>query len=165
MAQGSLIWVRGDITGDIYFDHLRPKNEDPIPYIRLYLMIDGTPEARPVRGLRILVYGALAELVYGHVQKGSRIGVEGHIQLRQRPNIPTPVFEIVAERVEFIRNIDYERGKQIVAELKGRQKHTSPIADLQLVNRMAEMNELAQLAPEVEYLSVVGKNLGETHAE
>ncbi len=138
MAQGNFIWVRGDITGDIYFDYLRSQKEDPIPYVRLYLMIDGTPEAKPVRGLRILVYGSLAELVFGHVQKGSRIGVEGHIQMRQRPNIPTPVFEIVAERVEFIRNIDYERGKQVVAELKGRQQHRSPWADQELANRILE---------------------------
>jgi hypothetical protein len=141
MAQGNFIWVRGDITGDIYFDYLRSQNEEPIPYIRLYLMIDGTPEAKPVRGLRILVYGSLAELVFGHVQKGSRIGVEGHIQMRQRPNIPTPVFEIVAERVEFIRNIDYERGKQVVAELKGRQQHRSPLADQELANRILGAGE------------------------
>ncbi len=165
MAQGNFIWVRGDITGDIYFDYLRPQKEEPIPYIRLYLMIDGTPEAKPVRGLRILVYGALAELVFGHVQKGSRIGVEGHIQLRQRPNIHTPVFEIVAERVEFIRNIDYERGKQIVAELKGRQKHSSTLADLQLVNRITDTNEIAHLAPESGYLPLPERNPGDLHAE
>lgn len=165
MAQGNFIWTRGDITGDIYFDYLHPNNADPIPYIRLYLMIDGTPEAKPVRGLRILVYGALAELVFGHVQKGSRIGVEGHVQLRQRPNIPTPVFEIVAERVEFIRNIDYERGKQIVAELKARQKHTSTIADLQLVNRMTELNELPQLSLDTGYLPLSEKGSGDFHAE
>jgi len=77
MAQGNLTWQRGDITGDIYFDYLRPLNKDPIPYVRLYLMIDGSPESKPVKGLRVLIYGTLAELVYGHVQKGSRIGVEG----------------------------------------------------------------------------------------
>ena len=122
MAQGNFTWQRGDITGDIYFDYLHPKNQEPLPYLRLYLMIDGSPDAKPVKGLRILVYGTLAELVFGHVQKGSRIGVEGHIQMRNRPNTTTPVFEIVAERIEFIRNIDYERGKQIAEELKQRGK-------------------------------------------
>ena len=82
MAQGNLTWQRGDITGDIYLDYLRPQNQDPVPYVRLYLMIDGSPESKPVKGLRVLIYGTLAELVYGHVQKGSRIGVEGHVQLR-----------------------------------------------------------------------------------
>ena len=47
MAQGNLTWQRGDITGDIYFDYLRPLNQDPIPYVRLYLMIDGSPESKP----------------------------------------------------------------------------------------------------------------------
>jgi hypothetical protein len=137
MAQGNLTWQRGDITGDIYFDYLHPENQEAVPYLRLYLMIDGSPEARPVKGLRILVYGTLAELVYGHVQKGSRIGVEGHIQMRSRPNTTTPVFEIVAERIEFIRNIDYERGKLVVAELKQRSKRNgSGKSDLELVNQI-----------------------------
>ena len=134
MAQGNFCWQRGDITGDIYFDYLHPQNREPVPYLRLYLMIDGSPESRPVKGLRILVYGNLAELVYGHVRKGSRIGVEGHIQLRNRPNTTTPVFEVVAERIEFIRNIDYERGKQVIAELKQRSRQNMDgIANMETV--------------------------------
>jgi len=143
MAQGNFTWQRGDITGDIYFDYLRPQNQDPVPYVRLYLMIDGSPEAKPVKGLRVLVYGTLAELVYGHVQKGSRIGVEGHIQMRSRPNTTTPVFEVVAERIEFIRNIDYERGKQVIAELKQRGKRNgSAASDLEAVKLILETGEL-----------------------
>ena len=42
MAQGNLTWQRGDITGDIYFDYLRHQNQDHIPYVCLYLMIDGS---------------------------------------------------------------------------------------------------------------------------
>ena len=57
-----------------------------------------------------------------HVQKGSRIGVEGHIQMRERPNTTSPTFEVVAEHVEFIRHIDYERGNQVMEELKARGK-------------------------------------------
>ena len=134
MAQGNFCWQRSDITGDIYFDYLHPQNREPVPYLRLYLMIDGSPESRPVKGLRILVYGNLAELVYGHVRKGSRIGVEDHIQMRNRPNTTTPVFEVVAERIEFIRNIDYERGKQVIAELKQRgRKNMDGIANMETV--------------------------------
>jgi hypothetical protein len=144
MAQGNFTWQRGDITGDIYFDYLRPENQDPVPYLRLYLMIDGSPEAKPVKGLRVLVYGTLAELVYGHIQKGSRIGVEGHIQMRSRPNTTTPVFEVVAERIEFIRNIDYERGKQVIAELKQRSKRNgSASSDLEAVKLILETGEYA----------------------
>lgn len=122
MAQGNFTWHRGDITGDIYFDYLRPLGGEKIPFIRLYLMIDGNRDAKPVRGLRIMAYGTLAEILYGHMQKGSRIGVEGHVQMRDRINSNSPTFEIVAEHVEFIRNIDYERGNQVMEELKARGK-------------------------------------------
>ncbi|HNR03066.1 MAG TPA: single-stranded DNA-binding protein [Anaerolineaceae bacterium] len=144
MAQGNHTWQRGDITSDIYFDTLYPQGREPIPYLRLYLMIDGTPEAKPVKGLRVLVYGALAELVYGHVQKGSRIGVEGHIQLRYRPNTTTPVFEVVAEKVEFLRNIDYERGKRVVEELKQRSKSRITAGpEREVINRILQSAEFA----------------------
>lgn len=122
MAQGNFTWHRGDITGDIYFDYLRPSSGERIPFIRLYMMIDGNRDAKPVRGLRIMAYGNLAEILYGHVQKGSRIGVEGHIQMRERPNSTSPTFEVVAEHVEFIRHIDYERGNEVMEELKTRGK-------------------------------------------
>ena len=122
MAQGNFTWHRGDITGDIYFDYLRPPGGERIPFIRLYMMIDGNRDAKPVRGLRIMAYGNLAEILYGHVQKGSRIGVEGHVQMRERPNSTSPTFEVVAEHVEFLRHIDYERGNQIMEDLKSRSK-------------------------------------------
>ncbi len=136
MAQGNLVWVRGDITGDIYFDHLQMSSGDQIPYVRLYMMVDGNKDLRPVKGLRIMAYGALAELVYGHVQKGSRIGVEGHIQMRDRGENSSPVFEVVIEQVDFIRNINYERGNQVTAELKrrGRLKSTTGVPAEMLEN-------------------------------
>jgi len=52
MAQGNLTWQRGDITGDIYFDYLRPQNQDPIPYVRLYLMIDWQPGIKTGEGIK-----------------------------------------------------------------------------------------------------------------
>ncbi|MFZ2096693.1 MAG: hypothetical protein WAV05_08660 [Anaerolineales bacterium] len=45
-------------------------------------MIKGVVGAAAVKGGRVCVYGPLAELVYGHVRKGSRLGVIGHIQQR-----------------------------------------------------------------------------------
>jgi single-stranded DNA-binding protein len=122
MTIGNQTWQIGDITGDIYFDYLRSQNRDPVPFMRMYLMIDGNSESKPVKGLRIMVYGTEAEIMYAHLQKGSRIGVSGHIQLRYRPNSTTPVFEVVAEHIEFIRNIDYDRGKLVLEELKQRGK-------------------------------------------
>jgi len=52
MAQGNFTWHRGDITGDIYYDYLRPPSGEKIPFIRLYMMIDGNRDAKPVRGTR-----------------------------------------------------------------------------------------------------------------
>ena len=142
MTFGNQTWQIGDITGDIYFDYLRSQNKDPVPFMRMYLMIDGNSESKPVKGLRVLVYGTLAEMVYGHLQKGSRIGVSGHIQLRYRPNTTTPVFEVVAEHIEFIRNIDYERGKQVIAELKQRGKLDSASnSDLKTVPQIFDAGE------------------------
>jgi hypothetical protein len=40
-------------------------------------MVKNVVGAAAVKGLRVCVYGPLAELVYGHVRKGSRLGVIG----------------------------------------------------------------------------------------
>ncbi len=116
MAKGNHVAVKGDITGDIYYDVLNI-NDNPTPFLRLYMMVNGSPESRPVKGLRICVFGILAELTYGHVKKGSRIYVEGHLQSRYRQS-GDMVMEVIAEEIDFIRNVDYERGGRVAAELK-----------------------------------------------
>jgi single-stranded DNA-binding protein len=118
MAQSNHVSVKGDITGDIYYDIL-DIGEKQTTYLRLYMMINGSREAHPVKGLRICMYGLLAELTYAHVRKGSRIFVEGHVQTRNRRNGDVTV-EIVAEDVDFLRNIDYEQGSRVIEELKSR---------------------------------------------
>jgi hypothetical protein len=54
MARNNLTWIKGDITGDIYYDifHLEAKD---VQYLRLYLMVKGVAGAAGVKGLR--VYG------------------------------------------------------------------------------------------------------------
>ena len=74
MAQGNFTWQRGDITGDIYFDYLRPQNQDPVPYVRLYLMIDGSPEAKPVK-MQISIF----RVSRAESQAGISAGVSGGI--------------------------------------------------------------------------------------
>lgn len=124
MAQGNHVLVKGDITGDIYFDVLNI-GETMIPFLRLYMMINGNREARTVKGLRICLYGTLAELTYAHVRKGSRILVDGHVQTRSRKNGDL-VVEVVAEDIDFLRNIDYERGNRAVEELRRRGALNEP---------------------------------------
>ena len=115
MARSNHVVVKGDITGDIYYD-VFSQNGKSTPFLRVYLMIDGNQIAKEVKGLRVVFYGPLAEPTEGYPQKGSRILVEGHIQMRRAPN-GSPTFEIVAEDVEFIRNVTWERGNRRQSEL------------------------------------------------
>ena len=115
MARNNHVWVKGDITGDIYYDILHLGGKD-VQYLRLYMMVKGVKGAAGVKGLRTCVYGPLAELVYGHVRKGSRLGVIGHIQQRTTRQ-GKMVFEIVASEVDFLRNIEWETGKRVRDDL------------------------------------------------
>ena len=115
MARNNLTWIKGDITGDIYYDIFRLDGKE-VQYLRLYLMIKGVVGASAVKGLRVCVYGPLAELVYGHVRKGSRLGVIGHIQQRTTRKGDL-VFEVVADEIEFLRNIDWEAGERVRKDL------------------------------------------------
>jgi len=126
MPLGNHTWNIGDINGDIYFDKHTNKEGLEVPFIRLLMICNGTAQAKPIYGLRIVAYGALAEMAYGFLKKGSRIGVEGHIQQRDRGNNLPPVFEIVADHIEFIRHIDYERGSQVIESLKARDRVKPP---------------------------------------
>ena len=81
----------------------------------MLLFLKAVEGSASVEGLRVVVYGPLAELTYGHVQKGSRIAVFGHIQ--QRIHNGNLFFEIVAEEIQYIRNVDWERGEQIRMDL------------------------------------------------
>lgn len=115
MARNNFVVIKGDITSDIYYD-VFTQNGKQIPFLRVYLMVNGTPETKDIKGLRVVFYGYLADLSEAHLQKGSRIHVSGHIQMRRAPN-GSPTFEIVAEEVEYLRNINRERGKKRLEEL------------------------------------------------
>ena len=120
MSWNNRVAVLGDITGDIYYDVLQISNQ-PVPFLRVYMMINETREANEVKGLRIVFYGVLAELAEAHLQTGSRILVQGHIQLRKGKN-NVIVSEVVAEHVIYIRNFDQEKGNQRLKELKAAGK-------------------------------------------
>jgi hypothetical protein len=62
VARNNLAWIKGDITGDIYYDIVHLDSKDG-QYLRLYLMIKGLVGAVAVKGVRVCVYGPLAELV------------------------------------------------------------------------------------------------------
>lgn len=119
MARNNHVFVMGDITSDIYYDNFRLDGKD-VPYLRLRMMVNGTEGVSAVGGLRVVVYGSLAELTYGHVQKGSRLAVTGHIQCRK--HLSEIVFEVVATDVQFIRNVDWDRGEEVREDLVARGK-------------------------------------------
>ncbi len=132
MARSNNVVIKGDITSDIYYDVFTQSGK-PVPFLRVYLMINGTPEAKEVKGLRVVFYGYLAELSEAHLQRGSRIHVEGHIQMRRAPN-GSLTFEVVAEDVEFLRNITWERGQKRLEEMsangRGRPEKSSFVSML-----------------------------------
>jgi hypothetical protein len=115
MARNNLTWTKGDITGAIYYEIFQLDSKD-VQYLRLYLMVEGVSGSAGVKGLWFCVYGPLAELVYGHVRKGGRLGVVGHIQQRTTRK-GDMVFEIVAEEIEFLRNIEWEAGQRVRKDL------------------------------------------------
>lgn len=141
MARSNITLIKGDITSDIYYD-VFTQNGKAVPFLRVYLMVNGTPEAKEIKGLRVVFYGYLAELSEAHLQKGSRIQIEGHIQMRRAPN-GNPTFEIVAEDVEFLRNITWERGQKRQEELaaKGRGRPEN-------ISFVSLLPEFADEAPE-----------------
>ncbi len=136
MARNNRVAVQGDLTGDIHYDIIQ-KDGRVIPFLRVYMMINGSSGAGEVRGLRVMFYGLLAEEAEAHLQKGSRIEVEGHLQteeaeahlqkgsrieveghlqIRRVPDEGVSV-EVAAEDVDYIRNITWERGSKRLAEM------------------------------------------------
>jgi len=115
MARNNRVSVQGDLTGDIYYDVIQ-KDGRVIPFLRVYMMINNSSTAGEVRGLRVMFYGLLAEEAEAHVQKGSRIEVEGHLQIRRIADEGVSV-EVVAEDMDYIRNITWERGSKRLAEM------------------------------------------------
>lgn len=125
MARNNHVFVVGDITGDIHFDVFE-QDSRTLQFLRLYMFVKPTETSRQLEGIRIVAYGLLAELVYSHVQKGSRLCVTGHIQSREVRG--QRVVEIVAEDVQYLRNIDWERGKLAVQRLTtGENKRRLPV--------------------------------------
>jgi len=115
MARNNRVSVQGDLTGDIHYDVIQ-KDGRAIPFLRVYMMINNSSTAGEVRGLRVMFYGLLAEEAEAHLQKGSRIEVEGHLQIRRIPDEGISV-EVAAEDVDYIRKITWERGAKRLAEM------------------------------------------------
>ncbi len=105
MARNNFVFEYGEISEDIYYDVLK-RDSKSTPYLRMHLVVSRTPDAPPLRGLRVCVYGYDAVWIQAGVYKGSRIAVMGHIQRRVHEG--KNIFEIVAEDVQLLHNVNWE---------------------------------------------------------
>lgn len=106
-----------DISEDILFNYV-PLQGKTVAFIRFYGFIKAVTGAAPVRGVRFIAYGPLAELIHAHIQKGSRLFLISHVQ--QREGQGRLFTEFVVEECQYIRNIDWEQGAAKRRELVDR---------------------------------------------
>ncbi len=104
-----------DISEDILFKSIEINGSKPTAFLRMYGFVKGTAGAAPVKGLRYIAYGPLAELVYAYVRKGSRLLVFSHVQ--QRETDGKFFTEFVIEECQFVRNVDFDAGRDKHKEL------------------------------------------------
>jgi hypothetical protein len=105
-----------DISEDILFNVIT-SNGKKVAFLRMKGFVKAVAGSAQVDGMRFLAYGPLAELIYAHVQKGSRLFIISHAQQRQADG---RIFtEFVIEECQFIRKIKWEDGaakrKELVA--------------------------------------------------
>ena len=113
--------IRGNLAYDPFFDYLEGK-ERATPFTRFALAVDRQPPrpAGPADHLLVVAYGELAEYVHPYLRQGSEISVEGWIRARKGTNhhgAPMRVIEVVAEDITFIRNINWEQGEAVAADV------------------------------------------------
>jgi len=106
-----------DISEDILFNFVTLHGKE-VAFVRIYGFIKATTGAAPVKGVRFIGYGPLAELVHAHVQKGSRLFIISHVQ--QREGDGRLFTEFVIEECQYIRNINWEAGAEKRKDLVAR---------------------------------------------
>ncbi len=102
------VFLVGDVLEDIHFD-LHPRkpeaNGGDYALLRLHLKSENHLD-----GLRVNVYGALAELAHPYLQTGSRIAVDGHLQTRS-VGPARKVVELSTHNMTFLENINWAAGE------------------------------------------------------
>jgi len=100
------VFLVGNITGDIYYDHLRIKGVER-PFLRLILM---SSRPRFVGGMRIVLWDEMAELFFPYLQRGSEIAAVGYLQTREHKE--KLIHEIDATNLILLRKVNWEYGEQ-----------------------------------------------------
>lgn len=105
--QENHIFVVGRVMKDIHFEWQSrdPANGGKYAYLWIKMRCD-----RYLQGLRVGVFGDLAELAYPYLQSGSKIAVDGHLQTHHRAT-GQPVFEVAAHNLTFLENINWTAGE------------------------------------------------------
>ena len=116
----NLVVISGPITSPPFFDFVGEKKK---PYMRIYVSVPSDSESGPREShVRCVAYGQLAQETYPFLREGSVVAVEGHIQVRllgkPAEGKPRWVTEVVAHRITFIDNVDYEVGSRVLEQLE-----------------------------------------------
>jgi single-stranded DNA-binding protein len=101
------VFLVGNITGNIHFDILGDR-----PFLRLILMA-GRP--RIIAGLRIVLWDDKATKFFPYLQRGSEIGVIGHLMTREYKG--KIITEVEANHLILLRNINWENGSKKQEEM------------------------------------------------
>lgn len=104
-----------DFTGTKDFKTLLRKKEET-SFCRLVGFVHGVNGSRVADGLRFLVYGPRADIVYATVKKGSRCYVMSHVQVRT-DSMNNVFTEFVIEDVQYISGCDLEAGEAVRRKL------------------------------------------------
>jgi single-stranded DNA-binding protein len=111
------IFITGDVTGDIHFDTIR-KDGKVVAFLRMMAVVQSSSMESPIPPIRFVAYGRVAEIIEGFVLRGTRLFVEGRLQVRRHK--AQVVHEIVCEKAQAIRYADWDRGLKRIEELKAK---------------------------------------------
>ena len=130
------VFVIGEVLKGIIFDHYPHKPETGVGEFALLRLRLKSNEH--LDGLRVIVLGALAELVYPYLQVGSRIAVDGSLSTR---NLQTgkKVVEVTARNMTFLENINWTAGEA------SRKLRTENISDPSQISVLVEDWVISQL--------------------
>ncbi len=109
MARNNFVFEYGEVTENIYYDVLK-RDGKSTHYLRMHLFVSRTSDAPLLRGLRVCIYGWDAVWIKDAIMQGSKVAIMGHIQRRMHDN--HSIFEIVAEDVQLLFNVNWERGME-----------------------------------------------------
>lgn len=125
MAKNTVV-LKGNLTNEPFFDYL-PGKDGPVPFMRFVLAVERhPPRPRGVDYIQVMAYGACATRSYAYLRAGSEIFVDGWLRIRDGKDERGKAmlrYEVVADELTFLRNIEWERGNEALARLGNEGNH------------------------------------------